>query len=196
VRIDYRNAQRGREEFLGMNLETVEKKLREAETCLTQMREQEGRAFGDKEPFDFHLSAFLNAGRTVDYRLRHEHGPTYKPWRKRWDASNPKEAALIKFFVDDRNFEVHKLGSRRAVKQEAIPVRGHYSDKSGTLESFSTPLPLAVAHDVPPDERDTVIYKPAYFFTVDGAERKATEACADYLASLKRMVAQFKADHP
>jgi len=62
-----------------MNLETVEKKLREAESCLTQMREQETRAFGDKEPFDFHLSAFLNAGRTVDYRLRHEHSATYKP---------------------------------------------------------------------------------------------------------------------
>jgi hypothetical protein len=27
-------------------------------------------------------------------------------------------------------------------------------------------------------------------------ERKATEACEDYLASLQRMVTQFEADHP
>jgi hypothetical protein len=81
------------------------------------------------------------------------------------------------------------------VKQEAIPVRGQYSDKSGTLEVFSTPLPLAVAAGVPPNQPAAVIYKPAYFFTIDGAERKATEACADCLATLKKMVAQFRADH-
>jgi hypothetical protein len=39
----------------------VDKKLREARFFLDQMREQERRAFGDKEPFDFYLSAFLNA---------------------------------------------------------------------------------------------------------------------------------------
>jgi hypothetical protein len=36
------------------------------------MREQEERFVGDKEPFDYYLSAFLSAGRSVDYRLRHE----------------------------------------------------------------------------------------------------------------------------
>jgi hypothetical protein len=178
-----------------MNLESVEKKLREAEFFLVQMNEQEARSFGDKEPFDFQLSAFLNAGRTVGYRLCHQHGSAYKAWRDQWNASNPKDDDLIKFFADDRDIDVHELGSSREVKQEAVPVRGHYSDKSGTLEVFSTPLPVAVAHNVPPDERHAVIYKPAYFFTIDRAERKATEACADYLASLKRMVAQFKADH-
>ena len=177
-----------------MNLETVEKKLREAESFLAQMREQEARAFGDKEPFDFQLSAFLNAGRTVDYRLCHEHEATYKTWRERWDALNPKEAALIQYFADDRNLEIHERGSHREVKQEAIQVRGHYSDKSGTLKVFSTPLPLAVTHGVPPDQRHAVIYKPAYFFTIDGAERKATEACAQYLDSFKQMIAQFKAN--
>jgi hypothetical protein len=134
-----------------MKFESVEKKLREAEIRLTKMREQEARAFGDKEPFDFYSSAF-------DYRLRHEHGETYKAWRKWW--SNPKEAALIKFFADDRRSEVRERGSSRQVKQEAIPVRGHYSDESGTMLAFSVPLPLDVAHDVPPEERDAVIYKP------------------------------------
>jgi hypothetical protein len=51
----------------------VEKKLREARSFLDKMIDQESTAFGDKEQFDFNLSAFLNAARTVDYRLRHEH---------------------------------------------------------------------------------------------------------------------------
>jgi len=99
-----------------MKFENVEKKLRETEIWLTKMREQETRAFGDKEQFDFYLSAFLSAARTIDYQLRHEHGETYKEWRKRWDDSNPKEAVLIKFFADDRRSEVHERGSDRQVK--------------------------------------------------------------------------------
>ena len=55
-----------------MNVEGVEKKLREARFFLDRMSEHERMPFDNKEPFDFYLSAFLGAGRTVDYRLRHE----------------------------------------------------------------------------------------------------------------------------
>jgi hypothetical protein len=53
-----------------MNIDSIEKKLREAQFFLGQMREQERRAFGDREPFDFFLSAFLSAVRTVDYVIK------------------------------------------------------------------------------------------------------------------------------
>jgi hypothetical protein len=91
-----------------MNLNQIEKKLREAEFFLGKMQKQESRAFGDKEPFDFCLSAFLNAARTVDYRLRHEQAATYPSWRTAWDARLAhNEKSLIKFLVDNRNVEVH-----------------------------------------------------------------------------------------
>jgi hypothetical protein len=41
-----------------------------------------------------------------------------------------------------------------------------------------------------------VIQTNVYNFTIDGAERKATEACAAYLTLLQRMVVQFEIDHP
>jgi hypothetical protein len=40
------------------------------------------------------------------------------------------------------------------------------------------------------------IIKPAYFFTIDGAERKAADVFGEYLTLLERMVAKFNADHP
>ena len=40
------------------------------------------------------------------------------------------------------------------------------------------------------------IIKPAYFFVIAGIDRKATEACAEYLALPARMLAEFKAAHP
>jgi hypothetical protein len=99
-----------------MNIEGVEKKLREGRFFLNKMIEHERRAFGEKEPFDFYLSAFLSAARTVDYRLRHEQAAIYPAWRTAWDSRNQADQGLIKFMVDDRNVEVHASGSSRVVK--------------------------------------------------------------------------------
>jgi hypothetical protein len=172
-----------------LDLARVQKKLAETQFFLGNMVEQERRAFGDREPFDFYLSAFLSAGRTVDYRLRHEQSPIYPIWRKVWDAALlPTANRLIKFMVDDRNTEVHASGSSRSVGQEDIKVGagGSYSDRSGTLEVFGPPSVLLGV------DTGAVIHKPTYNFTIDGTERKATEACTEYLALLKRMVEKFE----
>jgi hypothetical protein len=177
-----------------MDFEMVEKKLREARSFLDKMIDRESTAFCDKEQFDFSLSAFLSAARTVDYRLRHEHKATYEPWRKKWDATlTSRDASLIKFMVDDRNLEVHESGSGRGVKDEQIAVRGSYSDKSSTITVGAPPLPLGGPQQNPPA---AFIIKPAYNFTIDGVERKATEACGEYLVLLERMLEKFRADYP
>jgi hypothetical protein len=169
-----------------MNIEKVEKKLREAQFFLSKMSEQEHLAFGDREPFDFYLSAFLNATRTVDYRLRHELPSIYPAWRDAWDAGlAPTEKSLIKFMIDDRIVEVHQSVSRRDMKAKDINVGNFYSDKSGTLFVSG-----------PPDMPGAIIQRPAYSFTIAGIERKATEVCDEYLALLVRMVEKFKTDHP
>lgn len=173
------------------DLGQVEKKLRETEFFLSKMAEQEGRAFGDKEPFDFYLSAFLNAARTVDYRLRHEQGTVYEQWRAAWDLTlSAGQLALIKFLVDDRNVEVHESGSGRSVVQEEIEVRGEYSDPSGTLQAFGPPMPLLPGASLP------TVRKPIYNFTIATVERRAVDACNEYLQLLTRMVSEFKAAHP
>jgi hypothetical protein len=170
-----------------MDLPNVDKKLAEARFFLSKMSEQEKRAFGDKEPFDFYLSAFLSAARTVDYRLRHEQMTLYPPWRTNtWDTLiSPAEKGLMKYLADERAAEVHQSGSARVQKTEDIPVGDSYSDSSGTLYVFA-----------PPGTPPAIVHKPAYFFTIDGTDRKATETCAKYLGLLDRMVAKFKADNP
>jgi hypothetical protein len=169
-----------------MNLDRVEKKLREARFFLDKMRDQEAKAFGDKEPFDFFLSAFLNAA------LSAQHGFTKAAdvaWRKAWDKDHPAQNRLRKFMQEDRRVEVHGSGSGRGVKTEEIKVSSGdtYSDSSGTLTVSSSFL---LGND------PAVIRKPSYSFTIEGAERIATEACEEYLELLERMVAEFKADYP
>lgn len=171
-----------------MELTRVYKKLAEAQFFLGKLTERERQMIGDREPFDYYLSAFLSAGRTVDYRLRHEQAAIYPAWRTTWDASSltPQEKSLIKFMVDDRNDEVHESGSSRSVAQEDIkfPI-GTHRIEGGMIDVSGPP-------GMPP----AVISKPTYNFTTDGAERKATEACASYLALLQKMVAEFDAAHP
>jgi hypothetical protein len=163
-------------------MQNVDKKLREAHFFLEKMRERAAMAFGEHEEFDFHLSAFLNAGRSLDWRLRHTSKP-YPDFRAAWDQSlSADETDLIKFMVDDRNLEVHEAGSTRQQEELRIPVRGTYNDASGTLTVFPG------VPGTPPAE----IVKPAYFFLISGRQVPVLEACDAYLRLLGRLVSDYR----
>jgi hypothetical protein len=167
-----------------LNIEGVEKKLREARFFLEKMIDHERMAFEDKEPFDFYLSAFLSAGRTVDYRLRYEQAAIYPAWRTGWDKLTQAQQGLIKYMIDDRNFEVHAGGSSRRVGIENREFgAGTHTLADGTMDITGAPGFARVT-----------IQAPAYDFTINGVERKATEACEEYLALLEQMVVAFKTD--
>jgi hypothetical protein len=180
-----------------VDLPQVQKKLAEAQFFLDKMIEQERRAIGDKEPFDYYLSAFLNAGISVcggfQYRQNPARNKAIKAWRGQWENKlSPKEKSLYKFIRKDRVAEVHASGSSRNVGHEDIKigVSGSYSDESGAVEVFGSPSVLLGV------DTGAVVRKPIYSFTIDGTEWKATEACAEYLALLRRMVEKAEADNP
>ena|ERR1700719_909290 len=76
--------------------------------------------------------------------------------------------------------EVHDSGSSRRVGQEGIEFGiGTHHTTDGTIIVGGHPI---------------TEYGPSYSFTIDGADRKVTEACGAYLALLQRMVAEFQAD--
>ena len=170
-----------------MDLSAAEKKLREARFFLDRMREQELRAFGDKEPFDFYLSAFLNGARTVQYRMVHEAaraGLSYKRWREGWEGAHQSAANLIKFLVRDRDMEVHERGSGRSAGTESIESGDSYSDSSGTVFVSGPP-------GVPPATTRT-----RYEFTVNDTTRTVTETCTEYVNLIGQMLADFRSEHP
>ncbi len=159
----------------------VHKKLREAQFFLMKMSERAQMAFGDRQEFDFYLSAFLSAARTVDYRLRHEQGAAYRTFRVGWNQNlSAADQQLIKFMVDDRNLEIHESGSARGEQESRISVSRVYEDKSGKVTVFS-----------PPDTPPAYIVKPTYFFVVDGQSRSVLECCEMYSQLLKRLVADY-----
>jgi hypothetical protein len=158
-----------------MDLTGVEKKIREAEFFLDRMREFESRMLPG-EQFDFYLGAHLNAARSVEYLLNQEHGDSYGPWRRKWTWTNGPADDLLRFFSEDRNFEIREGGSKRAEKDK--PGGGPTTTVTGPPGTFDLR-----------SRRD-------YFIKIDGVEHKVTGACAEYLGVLKKMVAQFKTDQP
>lgn len=163
----------------------VRKKLREARFFLGKMAERAQMAFGDHEEFDFYLSAFLSAGRSVDYRLRHEQGSAYKTFHKNWDKALPHdEQQLMRFMADDRATEVHESGSARLEHKSRIPVSGFYQDKSGT-----------VIVSGPPEMSPAEIIKPNYNYVIDGQQIPVLDCCSKYTALLERLVKSLSLIH-
>lgn len=161
-------------------MQRVQKKLREARFFLAHLSEQSKRAFGGTEPLDFYLSAFLNAARCVEYMLHRRDGGKYGLFRDQWIQQCPPERSLIDFMREDRNCEVHRDGSRREERERRIPVFGSYSDPSGSVTTVS----LA---GIPPSE----IVKPEIFFTIDGQQLDALDACHRYIDLLGQLVSDY-----
>ncbi len=91
-----------------MAIEGIESALRAAGSYLSQMRDQEGRAFGDKSNFDEYLTAFVGAGRSVVFQLERKYASTYRDWREAWNAEHKDEDRLLKAMHDRRDANVHE----------------------------------------------------------------------------------------
>jgi hypothetical protein len=161
---------------------SVKKKVREAAFFLGKLQECDRLAFGDHEHFDYYLSAFLSAARSVEYRLRYSHDTRYATFREKvWEPGlAPEQQRLLKFMADDRNLEVHEAGSGRSEGEKRIPVRSRYENGSGSMTVFGPP-------GAPPAE----IVKPTYTFQIDGRQVSVVDYCREYLQLLERLIDEF-----
>jgi hypothetical protein len=174
-----------------MVLARLQKQIGEADFFLREMHEQEPRIIGDKEPFDYYLSAFLNAAMSVrdGFQIRQDRprNTAVKAWREQWErALSADEKNLYDFMHKDRVDQVHYHGSSRDVGQEGVPFPIGTLHVDGGMVTISGP----------PGMDPAVAYRPTYSFIIGGADSRVTGACAAYLALLQRMVADFAAANP
>jgi hypothetical protein len=133
-----------------MSLDRVKQKLQEAESFFAKMQEHERDRFRPTENFEFGLSAFLNAGYSVEETLvkfafnrfpANERAKCNK-WLARWeeDTLTSEEKHLIEIMKVSRRKEVHNEGSRHKVKVEKRPFVGTHLDHStGAFVHMSAP---------------------------------------------------------
>lgn len=128
------------------------------------------RIIGDKEPFGYDLSAFLNAAMSVRERFQirqdRPRNAAVKAWRAQWESSlSPDEKVLYSFMHKDMVDEVRYSGSSREAGQEGVPlpIGTHYLDGSMVMISG------------PPGMEPAVAKRPTYSFTISASERMATQ---------------------
>jgi hypothetical protein len=99
------------------------KKLRETRFFLARMTEAARSTRLNREDFDFYLSAFLGAGRSVTLVLQVEQKDLYDAKYGPWENNLPPEdQALMRFMNGQRVAEVHLLGADVQTAIEMVPV--------------------------------------------------------------------------
>jgi hypothetical protein len=73
-----------------------------------------------------------------------------------------------------------------------VGVGSSYSDRSGRVEAYGSPAIISALGI----NATAIVYRATYSCIIDGKKRKVTEVCAEYLALLQRMVADFEAADP
>jgi hypothetical protein len=89
----------------------------------------------------------------------------------------------MEFMAGDRRDDVHESGSSLAVGQESVELGvGEHKLRDGIYTISGPPGTKAVMH------------KPTYSYTIDGSEKKVTDACTEHLELLRKMVTELEAD--
>jgi hypothetical protein len=166
-------------------IEATQKKLREARFFLSHLETQNRRAVrNEPEAFDYFMSAFVSAARSVTWALQAEEKAKYDEWFPDWLAARPEEdRKLLSLMVKQRNAEHKKGGGDRRVEWEYVPVTELSYDALGGLEFFWN-APLL---GVPPPQ----VGRPVRYLDQGGQESEALSACKRYCALLTELVESF-----
>jgi len=164
--------------------ELLSKKLRETEYFLRLMNAAARPEVLRSEEFEFLLSAFLSASRSITDAFR---GKNEKPWFEGWCGSrSAPEQQLITFMTNQRILEVHFEGAAVCVTREYVPItssRSRGRPRGGSTQSWGPPRSPAPAVGV----------KVHHF---EDTAREVGKTCAEFVGILREMVADFSREHP
>ena len=167
----------------------TQKKLREARFFLGCLRRRDRVAPPEQEEFEFYLSAFLSAARSVTFALENEEKAKYKEWRVTWPTLlTTEEEKFLDAMVEQRNIAQKRGGIPVAVDWEFVPVIQAKRDERGQpmygLQWFG-----------PVTARMPQVGQPIHSITLGAGHVEAVATCERYLSILERLVADFLKTH-
>jgi hypothetical protein len=160
------------------------RKLREAQFFLGHMRmESAPSTQPDREHFEFYLSAFLSAARSVTGFFEKKNQLKRKAWWSQWKAGIPvADRQLLNQMIKQRDNEVHEKGADVLHHMEDVP-----------LSKIETPSGLHAAYIASFGEPwgEVQVGVKVYYFTLGGKEVNVIETCQRYVGLLERTVEEF-----
>ena len=164
----------------------TQRKLREAQFFLRHLCD-ENKQVSRKEPdaFQFYLSAFLSAGRSVTFALKWEEKEKYKDWSEGWFSRlDEQDQQLCRFMIDQRNIAQKRGGAETQTGGDFVPVTELLTDdRSHPSYGFHWVAPVGT----PPPQ----IFRSVELFEMEGTEAEVTATCTRYLQLLDELVQDF-----
>ena len=161
------------------------KKLREAKFFFRCLCQKAGSLSLENEEFDFYLSAFISASRSVTFVLQAEQNKLYDIWLPEWmSAQTTEDQELLDFMNAQRVKVIHESGAETKTELEYVPV--------SKLNMGQRSHPVCGIHwSGPPGTPEPRLGTHIYFFERDGTKEKATQTCSQYIQLLERLVQDF-----
>ena len=163
----------------------TKKKLTEAQFFF-DLLSTEGRPLAYGDHFDFYLSAFLSAGRSVTYVLQKEEKEPYDAWHPDWEQNciSTDEQALLDFMNHQRVSTIHRTGAEFHLSHTEIPMEQFLQEV--THRGWD----VYIHQGVPGTRSPNQIGKVRTFPALDNEDVVVT--CRKYLDLLCRMVSEFE----
>ena len=163
----------------------TQKKLREARFFLSSMSAAARSTRLDEENFEFFLSAFLSAARSVLDVIRVEGKRHYKAWYGGWKANlSGEERDLLQFINGQRIATVHQEGVEVQTEIEFVPI---------TRVEFRGRHPAyGIGWFMPPGVPLPQIGRAVHYFERDESRQHVIETCSGYVAILQKLVQDFE----
>jgi hypothetical protein len=171
-------------------IEATQRKLREANFFLQRLIDERQRFVrNEPEAFQFYLSAFLSAARSVTLALQKEEKPRYDAWFPKWfKRLSEDDRNLCNFMKDQRNVELHETGAHVNLSSISVPyletTAGEFGGPLYSFQSFG-----------PSGQHAPNVERPAYHFERPGTETEVTVACRRYFDLVAELVQDFIRDH-
>ncbi len=168
-------------------IDATQKKLREAHFFIQKLlAESEAVVPNEREAFQFYLSAFLSAARSITFALRCEEEEKYDNWVPSWFAiQSESDQKLCKFMVTQRNVEQKQGGAKVSITWEFIPMIEVKTGHRGHLDYYG------FHYFGPPGVPPPRVGVPVYSFKLGNNEGEVTATCKQYLDCLERLVRDF-----
>jgi hypothetical protein len=170
----------------------TEKKLREAKFFLGWMGNAAKSMDMEREDFEFYLSAFLSAGRSVTFVLQVGDKARYDAWFPGWKSALPdSDQELLQFMNDQRVSELHQLGAAVEGVIEEVPMSVIERDRDHTHPAYGPHL-FGIHQGDPPGIPEPTMGRRAHYFNAGGVREKAIETCKRYAGLLEKLVQDFR----
>jgi hypothetical protein len=178
-------------------IERTRRKLDEARFFYGRLVKERQQKTFRHEPTAFrnYFSAFIQAARSVTWRLGNEEPEKWEAWKPKWERTlSAEDKKLMAFTNKLRREEVHVGGTEPSVELEEVALHELLRSVDFDIER-QHPAHGMHRRSAIPGVPQPKVFRPAHYLEHEGGKEEVTALCQRYLDFLDKMLNDFCTDN-